>query len=298
MFYGNTVLDATVNPSPQRLTPEQRAFYVEEGYLCLRGALPPDLLALSTHVLQKWMDETAQEWLAKGLIRDLGEHLSFAERLGTLWRAAGRPTYIRSPRRDLVSPEMYRILVHPSLLAIAEDLLGTDELSVHGVFNGRPKLPDQKWTDTPWHQDAQYYRDAEHNHVVSMWYPLQRVTEENSCLQVAPRCQNGVLYEGFIDEETGFLGLSREDRDRLKGVSVEMDPGDVLCFPQKTPHRALPNRSDRVRWSIDIRYEATANATVSGKADGFIARSPKEPTAILSCEAWLAKWRDRPAGAY
>jgi len=56
-----------------------------------------------------------------------------------LWSAAGRPSYMRSPRRDLVGPDMYALLVEPSLLDLAEDLLGTDELSVHGIFNVRPK---------------------------------------------------------------------------------------------------------------------------------------------------------------
>ena len=56
---------------------------------------------------------------------------------------------MRSPRRDLVGPDMYALLVEPSLLDLAEDLLGTDELSVHDILNVRPKLPDQRWTDTP-----------------------------------------------------------------------------------------------------------------------------------------------------
>jgi hypothetical protein len=66
------------------------------------------------------------------------------------------------------------------------DPLGTPEILRHGVFNARPKAPDQKWTDTPWHQDAQDHRDAAHLRVVSFWIPLQRVTELNSCLQIAP----------------------------------------------------------------------------------------------------------------
>jgi len=84
---------------------------------------------------------------------------------------------MRSPRRDLVGPDMYALLVEPSLLDLAEDLLGTDELSVHGIFNVRPKLPDQRRTDTPWHQDAQYYRDAEEVHVLSIWFSLQAVMD-------------------------------------------------------------------------------------------------------------------------
>ena len=215
-----------------------------------------------------------------------------------LWHDAGRPKYSRSPRRDLVSPEMYRILVHPVLLDVAEDLLGTPELSVHGIFNARPKLPDQIWTRTPWHQDAQYYRDAADGHVVSLWYPLQAVSERNSCLQVAPRMHRGPLYDGHRDEETGFLGLSPQDRQGLDGVSVEMERGDLLCFTQQTPHRALPNRSDAVRWSLDVRYEATDHATESGRDKGFVARSPRAPATILPCAEWLQRWTEQPKGSY
>ena len=84
----------------------------------------------------------------------------------------------------------------------------------------------------------------------------------------------------------------------LLGRSIEMDRGDVLCFSQKMPHRALSNRSDTVRWSMDVRYEATGQATESGKDKAFIVRSPRNPEAIMSCEAWLQKWQGQPKGTY
>ena len=260
--------------------------------------LPSDLLNLTQHVLGRWAEETIAQWLADGLIADPRRDLDFQHRLVRVWHEAGRPMYIRSPRRDLVSPEMYRILVHPALLDVAADLLGTPEVSVHGVFNARPKLPDQVWTRTPWHQDAQYYRDAADGHVVSLWYPLQAVGKHNSCLQVAPRRHRGPLYDGHHDQETGFLGLSPEDRQDLQGVSVEMEPGDLLCFTQKTPHRALPNRSDAVRWSLDVRYEAADHATESGRDKGFIARSPRDPAAVVPYVEWERRWADLPKGSY
>ena len=260
--------------------------------------LPPDLLKLTRSVLGRWAEETIAQWLEAGLIADPRRDLDFQHRLVRVWHEAGTPQYIRSPRRDLVSPEMYRILMHPALLDVAEDLLGTPEVSVHGIFNARPKLPDQVWTRTPWHQDAQYYRDAADGHVLSLWYPLQAVGEHNSCLQVAPRRHRGPLYDGHHDEETGFLGLSPDDRQDLQGVSVAMQPGDLLCFTQKTPHRALPNRSDTVRWSLDVRYEATDHATESGRDKGFIARSPRDPAAVVPCAEWERRWADVPRGSY
>ena len=280
------------------LTPHDMTFYQKEGYLHQQAALPDDFLQGSEKVLQRWEAEIISQWVQDGLIDHPHQDLDFQHRLLHTWEEAGRPHYLRSPRRDLVCPAMYHILVHPVLLDLAADLLGTEEISVHGIFNARPKLPDQKWTNTPWHQDGQYYRDAEHTHVVSMWYPLQGVTEKNSCLQVAPGRHQEALHEGYTDEETGFLGLSPEVRNNLPGRSIEMDRGDILCFPQKMPHRALPNRSDAVRWSMDVRYEPTDQATVSGKDKGFIARSPNNPGAVVSCEEWLRKWEAHPRGTY
>jgi ectoine hydroxylase-related dioxygenase (phytanoyl-CoA dioxygenase family) len=282
----------------QTITAQQRDCYLREGYLHLRGVVPPDLLSLTEYVLSRWVDDTIEQWLGEGRIADTRKDLDFQHRLVQVWRAAGKPKYVRSPRRDLVCPAMYRILVHPALLDIAEALLGTPEVSVHGIFNARPKLPDQIWTRTPWHQDAQYYRDAADGHVVSLWYPLQPVTEHNSCLQVAPRMHRGPVLDGHHDEETGFLGLSPADRQGLTGVSVEMKPGDLLCFTQKTPHRALPNQSDAARWSLDVRYEATDRATESGKDKGFVARSPRNPSAVVPCAEWEQRWTDVEKGSY
>ncbi|MEM7132513.1 MAG: phytanoyl-CoA dioxygenase family protein [Chloroflexota bacterium] len=283
---------------PQLLSTDQTTFYQDEGYLHAQQVVPPTLLELMQIVLKRWVDETIQVWLEAGLIDDPMSDLDMQHQLVQVWQAAGKPKYIRSPRRDLVSLEMFQILAHPALLDLAQDLLQTPEISVHGVFNARPKLPDQAWTRTPWHQDAQYYRDAETVHVVSIWMPLQPVTEENSCLQVAPRLHRGPLYEGHTDEETGFLGMSREDRARLEGISIEMEPGDALCFTQVTPHRALANRSDAVRWSIDVRYEPTAHATETGRKQGFVARSQADPDSPIGYEEWLQQWEAIPAGSY
>ena len=283
---------------PTVLTSEQLSFYDTNGYLHAPGVVPPNLLDLMRTVLSRWADDSIQSWLAEGLIDDPRTDLDFQHRLAHLWEAAGRPEYVRSPRRDLVSREMFEILIHPALLALAQDLLATPEISVHGIFNARPKLPDQIWTQTPWHQDAQYYRDAEQVHVTSIWMPLQPVTERNSCLQVAPGLHRGPLHEGWNDPETGFLGLSPEVRAALEGVSIEMEPGDALCFTQITPHRALPNRSNQVRWSIDVRYEPTAQATAAGQKQGFVAHSPKAPNAVPTYEEWLKKWEAIPAGSY
>ncbi len=279
------------------VSPEQRDFYHRHGYVCLRQVLPDAVIELGKSIAGQWAEKTIGGWLREGLITDGRRDLDLSHRLATVWEAAGRPQYLRSPRRDLVGPTMYRFLTHPTLLDIAEDLLDTPEIASFAIFAARPKLPDQLWTDTPWHQDAQYYRDAEHVHVVSMWAPLVSVDEQNSCLQVAPDMHRGKLYEEETDE-TGFRGIPKAERAALKGISIPMQAGDLLCFNQKTPHRALPNRTDTVRWSLDVRYGAAPTRVARDSELSFIARSAANPAGVETSEQWIAKWADRPEGTF
>jgi phytanoyl-CoA hydroxylase len=278
------------------ITVEQIEFYQAQGYLLAKGVIPTDALQLAQTVLEGWVDRTIQGWVEAGLLDDPRRDIDFEHRLLQVWNEAGCPHYTRSPRRDLLCPELFEFIRHAAILDVAQDLLATAEIMAHGIFNARPKLPDQKWTDTPWHQDAPYYRDAEHTHIVSIWIPLQPVHENNSCLQVAPGQHRDVLHEGHHDEETGFLGLSKEDRAQLAGTPISMDVGDALCFTQRTPHAALPNRSDAVRWSMDLRYEARSTATETGAKQGFVARS--ENNSLIQYEDWLRQWEGIPAGSY
>lgn len=283
---------------PHILSEEQLNFYHHNRYLLVKGVVPEDALRLARKILERWTDDTISKWYAEGLLESTLSEVDFEHRLVAAWNQAGKPRYARSPRRDLVSAYTFEFLKYPVFVDLAADVLNTDEISVHGIFNARPKLPDQKWTDTPWHQDAQYYRDAEHQHVVSMWMPLQRVTEYNSCLQMAPGFYHNKLLEASLDEESGFVGLSKEEARTLEGVSIEMEPGDIVLFDHMIPHRALPNQSDAVRWSMDIRFEATERATESGRKQGFIARSPKNPQSLTTYSEWLRKWEGIQPGEY
>ena len=280
------------------LTDDQLKHYADDGYIHLKGVVPEDALALARTVLERWVDELVQSGVEPGRIDDAMAHLDFQQRLAQAWIAADKPGYVRSPRRDLVSPEMFEFLKHPSFVAIAESILDSKEIYAHGVYNARPKLPDQPFTDTPWHQDAQYYQDAEFVPVISMWMPLQKVTTENSCLQVVPGFHKGKLQEAWQDERTNFIGLSPEIQKTLNGVPIEMEPGDLLCFTPLTPHGAMPNKSDTVRWSMDIRFEDTDHGTVDSRKRGFIAKSVSDPSRETSYEDWLELWKDQGPGTY
>jgi len=275
------------------LSKEQYNHYREHGFLHITSALPADLLDQAQALLHGWVDRTIESWMEQGLIDDAGPDLDQSERLCTVWHRAGKPKYQRSPRAEIVGCDVWQILRHPALVNVAEDLLGTPEITTHSVFNARIKCPEQTWTNTPWHQDAQYRGISAHHHVPTFWFPLQDVTRENSCLGVHADFGDGRLFEPYSDE-TGFLGISPEDRKQLESTAIEMAAGDLLCFTSLTPHHAYPNTSNTVRFSMDVRYEAIADVDKDGEGLGFVVRSEAEPGSVESCEQWLAKgWEGR-----
>jgi phytanoyl-CoA hydroxylase len=274
--------------------------YRRFGYVHLRGALPADLLQLGRQIIEPWVDLIIDEWRNSGLIDSDYRDQDFWHRLLVAWRAAGQPLFRRRPNKFLVNSEMWLFFHHPTLLAIAEQVLGTHDLNVHGIYNARPQLPGAPWSDTPWHQDSQYWGldyggiepDTERRtHVVTFWIPLQSVDAITGSLHMMSKEDTGDQLFDIWDydyKNTGFLGLTPESIAHFAHYPVAMNPGDLLIFDQRTPHCSKPNQAERIRWSIDVRYEATKTATLIGRKYGFVVQSA-DKAKETSFESWKSK---------
>ena len=74
-------------------------------------------------------------------------------------------------------------------------------------------------------------------------------------------------------------------------MPIHMKKGDVLLFSKKTVHSALPNLSDQIRWSFDLRYQPVGQPTGRDMFPGFIARSKEDPDAVLEdSSTWNQMW--------
>ena len=120
---------------PKILTDEQIAFYHERGWLKVENVVSARSIALGRKVCADWVDRTVQGWVDEGLLEDDLAHLDLEHRLTVAWNEAGKPVYQRSPRRQIVSPELFEFMSEPNVIDIAEDLLGSPEVFMHGVFN-------------------------------------------------------------------------------------------------------------------------------------------------------------------
>jgi len=272
--------------------------YQEQGYAHLVGVLPQELLDRCQNLLEQWADTMYAKWENEGLITDSHPELPFRERFKTVWQEAGKPHHNRSPRHELVDLDpksMFEVLRHPALLDVAELLIESDEIITHGIWNSRPKAPQSSFTDTPWHQDAQYFTEQAKIHTMSVWFPLHDVSDQESCLAVSPGAHKMELQDIWEDDYSKFLGINPETSKDLPEKPIEMKAGDVLCFSQLMPHRAMPNKSDLMRWSMDLRFVAGRDENPGAMEHGMIARS-LDPGRLTSYEDWLAKWK--PGQAY
>ena len=274
------------------LSPHVAGDFAVDGFVALDGVLGDADLACAEEAIDAWCVRQIEAWTGAAPCGGDIKAAFFAA-----WRNAGGGEFRRSPFRNLVHPGFYAFLRSPPLLAVAAELLQTDELSVHGIFNARPMMPDAP--PTPWHQDAQYWRAhgggaaklALGRRILSMWMPLQDLDPILGGLEVAPLATTkSKLYADDVrDAATDLLTLAPDEKRGLHGVVPMVKRGGLIGFSHLSVHRGTPNRSQRIRWSVDVRYEANDGATPFGRRFGFVASSPSGRFP----EDTYEQWRDR-----
>ena len=276
--------------------------YRTHGFTLLRNMVPPEVVEQAWQVIDPWVDTVIENWCQQGLIDHDFKDRNRWDRLRDAWRAAGEPHFRRQPYKHLIVPPMYHLMRNKALCDVAAQVIGTRNLSIHGVFNARPQLPSKDPTYlTPFHQDAQYWDldmygkepDLERRtHVMTMWIPLRNVDETTGALQVISTKETGnVMFapHDYDELRTGMIGVSPAELHTLTPITVPMSVGDALVFNQRTPHGANPLMSEKLRWAIDIRFEATEGRTVIGRKFGFIVQSINAPETETPLEEWLSQ---------
>ena len=301
-----------------RLTMEQLATFHDEGYLVVDELLDPandidPIIAEYEGVL----DQLAADLYAKGAIASPHADLPFGERLVRVYAESGAvhaqyfdfslpQTGIRHDTPFWAGPAVFRTLRHPAILDVMESLIGP-EIYSNPVQHVRLKPPEHlaprdpqtglpQLGATPWHQDNGVINaEADETDVITIWFPLTDATVENGCLAVVPGShRDGLLPHcpASADNRTGF-GLHIKARlfQADQALPLPMKRRSALLMHRRTVHSSLPNNSDAVRWSFDLRYNPVGQPTGRGMFPGFVARSKSRPEQELrDPEAWREMW--------
>ena len=154
---------------------------------------------------------------------------------------------------QILAPDRYAPdLIGPSLAAVdavAKALLGPEVEA--RIFHAILK-PARSAAATPWHQDEAYWSPASQYQSISIWMPLQDVTEANGCMCFMPGSHEWeVLEHRSIGGDSGVHGLELVDADVVHdAVACPLPAGGLVIHRNRTAHYAGPNASDAPRRAL------------------------------------------------
>jgi phytanoyl-CoA hydroxylase len=301
-----------------RLTLSEAEHFDREGFILVRQLLDfhTDLQPVMTEYAGV-LDRLAHVMFDTCEIKSLYDDLSFSDRMIACYRDSGKvlsqhfdcslpQTGTRAESPIWVGPEVFGALRNETLLDVVEDLIGS-EIYSNPVQHIRIKPPQSVLPDsrvdpltgtkggfdagvTPWHQDnGVVLPEADETNMLTVWFPLTRATVENGCLKIIPRSHHeGILHHcptvSGLAVPVPMLALER-------AFPVPMEPGDVLFLNRRTCHSSVPNVSDEIRVSFDIRYNPVGEPTGRPVFPGFVARSRSCPeNELRDPDAWAQNW--------
>ncbi len=221
-----------------------------DGYLFIRGLLPADVLeSLRMQCLEiarkaGWVktDTPLQDAIA-----DLNGFCVEPE------------SYMQVYNHMYKLQEFHALQHHPNLIGLIEGILG-EPVMPHARIIGRTIFPQREVFTTPPHQDFIPIQGTAETYTA--WIPLSNLPPELGGLQIASGSHRHGVYE--FRPAMGAGGM--EVIDPLEGTWVNnpLKRGDALIFHSMTVHKGVSNTSNRLRMSIDARYQKISDPIAPG----------------------------------
>ena len=278
----------------QRLSAAQLSRFERDGYLLIEGVLEPATVVEPVFAeYATVLDRLAHELQDRGEIASTYEDLEFGERLIRIYQDSGRDhsryfdpsltgSGVRSDSPFWAGPAVFRIITHERVLDLVECLVGS-EIYSNPVQHVRIKPPEHRLPEgaadvlvraNPWHQDNGVVDPiADRTNMLTVWIALSDAPVERGCLQVIPRSHRQALRTHCPGKPGRPFAIPDALLDLDRATPVPTRAGDVILMHKHTIHGSLPNVSDEIRWSLDLRYNPTGQPTGRPEFPGFVARS-------------------------
>lgn len=291
------------------LTQDQIDQFHSDGVIVVPDVLPTPVLNAVKQEYAQLLDALYDGWHARGLV-PAADGMDFWQKLRVSYDAGCdwfQPMDISLPGDKIApdtpfhfGPAVFDMITAPRLLDMVESLIGP-EITSNPIQHVRLKPPAPTLRDTEtrahvmatdWHQDrAVAHEEGDDTQMVTVWLAISDATIGNGCLQAIPGKPQ--MYPHCPKKQTaiadGFLDLD-------KAQPLPVKAGGAVIFHPLTPHASLDNRSDRFRWSFDIRYNVTGQPTGRAHFPDFIARSRKAPERELrDWRVWKTMWEEARA---
>jgi hypothetical protein len=263
---------------------ELGARMARDGHLFFRGLIDPgairevrrDILTLCRDA--GWLAEGSE--LTEGVAAPGDRHIE------------PEPDYM-AVYDQVMKLESFHALAHdPAMLTMYRDLLG-EEVLVHSRNIARIIFPQNTKFTTPAHQDFIHTQGTPET--FTSWIPLGDCPREFGSLSILAGSHRRGLLPTHAAYGAGGRGVDTEDLG-LTWAEGDFHEGDFVVFHSHSVHRALDNTtSDRLRLSVDYRYQGVSQPVVEGSLLPHFARLGwDEIYAGWQSDRYQYYWRDLP----
>ncbi|MGO8688797.1 MAG: phytanoyl-CoA dioxygenase family protein [Thermoguttaceae bacterium] len=274
------------------LSKDQIRQYHEDGFLIVPNFFSREQLQPVIQWINSVVDDLAERLYAAGKIRDKHADADFYTRLTKLEKEFPGAA---------VLVHIYGILGQPladlwgckQLLDVVEQVLGP-EIAGHPVWNLRTKTPLNPLTTVPWHQDTAFMAaGAEHTFQPTAWIPFIDADSVNGTLRtLRGGHRSGKVFPHQQYKKTWYLYITDDDLPEGEVVTCEMPIGSLLLFNQLLPHCSTENFSDKIRWSVDLRWQRPDEFSgYEGIKDCILMRTARDPNYRADWSAWAKQNR-------
>jgi len=248
------------------------------GYVLIRGILP-------SVDLSNLLGEVAQVLSNAGWLLPSYDPL---ECIADISAACGDPDpSFKRTYQEVFNLESFHALPHHVALKRVMNMLVGEQVLVHPKPIGRLIFPHCEQLTVHAHQDYRFMSGDPECYTV--WIPLHDCPTEVGPLQIL----EGSHRSGILRHEDANLHVPEIQGAAIKGdwVGGQINAGDVLMFHSLTVHAASPNRSNRIRISLDCRFQNCGRA-INPANLAFAGESGK------SWEMTYSRWRSNELKYY
>jgi hypothetical protein len=219
--------------------------FQQDGYVYVRGLVDPELLLnLKRQIVSICRD---CGWLKPGT--DPMDAISW-----TVPKVEGEAEYFEVYDRVQRLQDFHGLAHEPSVLRLMRALLGETAFP-HPLSIARMVFPEIRDWSTPPHQDFVNNQGTED--LYACWIPLSDCPQSMGSLAIL----EGSHSLGLLPIEYALGAGHRQtslpaEAASLQWLGGDFELGDVIAFHSLTIHRALTNDTDRIRLSVDYRYQS------------------------------------------
>ena len=286
---------------PGQLSTKQVNQYFDDGFLVVPQLFSPDELKPAIAAIEECVEQLADKLYKGGKIKDKAEGEDFYKRLIHI-EAQFPGASIILHKLGTLPVGFQKLWSCDRLLNIIEQLIGPN-IAGSPNWNLRPKTPDNEEATVPWHQDnAYFYEESLHTFIATAWIPLIDANKLNGCMQVVKGGHRlgKTATHTCCAGNTWFIDLAEEEMEKTLGVNMKTDVvtcevpmGGVLFLNNCIPHRSLENYSNKVRWSLDLRWQDPSKPTgFEGIKDPVLMRTASDPNHTINWEKFAYEDRN------